>query len=281
MQIQLLCGCGTTYETNIEPAEDRMPGTISCPLCRADGTAAANEYIRSTLESAPAASGLHLAHSPASEAAPGPGYEVTGLLDRTTFFVKEHTGLLKLTDTYDLLDPETGEPVGIAKEEPPAWAKWLRLLVKKQLMPTRVNIYETEGAPPVLSIVRGVVIFRSKVLVIAGDGTSLGYFKSKIFSLGGGFHVYDNSDQKVAEVKGDWKGWNFKFLNTQGSELGTVTKKWAGLGKELFTSADNYMISLNGDGSNRAVAALLLAAGIAIDTVFKESGGGLNIDLGD
>jgi uncharacterized protein YxjI len=144
--------------------------------------------------------------------------------------------------------------------------------VNKQQLPTRVNIYENEGAPPVVSIYRGFTLLRSKVRVTAGDGSSLGYFKSKFFSLGGGFNVFDNSDQQVAEVKGNWKGWDFKFLTTQGREIGQVTKKWAGFAKELFTSADNYLITIAEDaGTSQAAAALLLAAGLAIDVVYKES----------
>lgn len=69
-------------------------------------------------------------------------------------------------------------------------------------------------------------------------------------------------------MQGDWKGWNFRFLSGN-TELGVVTKKWGGLGKELFTTADNYIISLAG-APNPAVATLLLAAGLAIDTVLKE-----------
>jgi hypothetical protein len=50
-----------------------------------------------------------------------------------------------------------------------------------------------------------------------------------------------------------------------------VTKKWAGLGKELFTTADNYVISLTDlGGAGQGASALLLAAGLAIDVVFKE-----------
>ena len=193
------------------------------------------------------------------------------LLDRQTYFIKERVALVKLTDTYDILDPATQQPIGIAKEEPPGWAKWLRLLINKRLMPTTVNIYETEGQPPVFSIHRSFTFLQSKVRVTGRDGQSLGYFKSKLFSLGGGFFVFNNQDQQIAEIKGDWKGWNFKFLGQDGREIGTVTKKWAGIGKELFTSADNYIISLSdGAGSNAAGSALLLAAGLAIDIVFKE-----------
>jgi hypothetical protein len=85
--------------------------------------------------------------------------------------------------------------------------------------------------------------------------------------------VYDTLNNPVAEVKGDWKGWNFRFLDAGGNELGVVTKKWAGFGKELFTSADNYVISLSDHApKERNVAALLLAAGLAIDIVYKEKG---------
>jgi uncharacterized protein YxjI len=193
------------------------------------------------------------------------------LLNRNTFFVKERVAFAKLTDTYDLLDPATQQTVGIAREEPPAWATWLRLLINKQLMPTRVNIYEGEGQPPVVSIHRGVSLWRTRVTVTNGDGRQLGYFKSKLFSLGGGFFVFDPADKQIADIKGDWKGWNFKMTATDGHEIGTVTKKWAGIGKELFTSADNYIISFsNGVASTPDVCALLLAAGIAIDTVYKE-----------
>ena len=59
-------------------------------------------------------------------------------------------------------------------------------------------------------------------------------------------------------------------LSVDGRELGKVTKQWAGIGKELFTSADVYMISIAERGEGRATAAmLLLAAGLAIDIVYK------------
>lgn len=185
------------------------------------------------------------------------------------FFIREHVGVLKLTDTYDILDPDSQHQIGIAKDEPATWAKYLRLVVNKQLLPTTVNIYERDQL--VLSIHKPVSLLRSTVTVTRRDGTSLGYFKSKVFSIGGGFWVFDASDQQVAEIKGDWKGWNFRFLTGHQSEIGTVTKKWAGLGKELFTSADNYIIALNDQHSLRPHdTLLLLAAGIAIDVVFKE-----------
>ena len=192
------------------------------------------------------------------------------MLDRRTYVVKERVGFMKLASTYDILDADSGAPIGVAKEEPPGVVKYLRLLVDNRWLPTVVNVYERETDPPVLSIHRGVALFRPKVHVTA-QGQQLGYFRAKAISIGPSFRMFDMQDREVGSVKGDWKGWNFQLLGTSGEELGRVTKKWAGLGKELFTTADTYAISLSDAAAGRReVAQLLLAAGLAIDTVFKE-----------
>lgn len=193
------------------------------------------------------------------------------MLNRTTYLIKEQVAFLKLTDRYDIYAPESGQPIGFARERVGWFMHLLRLLVNKQMLPTHVDVVEREGAPALLAIRRGFTLFRSKVHVLDRDAREIGYFKSKILSLGGGFYVFDTQDRQVAEIKGDWKGWNFKMLAADGKELGTVTKQWAGIGRELFTSADNYIIALtDGTPANPGLAALLLAAGLAIDIVFKE-----------
>jgi uncharacterized protein YxjI len=189
------------------------------------------------------------------------------LLDYRRVFVRERVALVKLTDTYDLVDPESKAVIGIAWENVSGWIKFFRLLLNKSLLPTRVEICPGEKQPPVLILKRNVGFLRKKVTVLDGSGAPLGYFKSKIFSLGGGFIVFSPDGQQFADVKGDWKGWNFKFLDNAGQEMGLVTKKWSGFGKELFTTADNYIVEIKEGTANNA---LLLAAAIAIDTVLKE-----------
>ena len=134
-------------------------------------------------------------------------------------------------------------------------------------------ICEDETGEPVITITRGFTFLRSKVNVIDEHGSPVGYFQSKLFSLGGGFTVHNPAGEQIADVKGNWKGWDFQLSDLTGTELGRVKKKWAGAMKEIFTSADNYVIELNDSiGTNRGLAALLLAAGLAIDIVFKEKG---------
>ena len=194
------------------------------------------------------------------------------MFDRNTLLVKERVGFLKFVDTFDIYDPATGAQIGIARETTGIALKLLRLLVNKRLLPTRVEVRERDDTPVLMTLRRGATLLVAKVRVLDAAGMEIGLFKSKLLTLGGGFHVLDAQQQQIADVKGDWKGWNFRFLAPDGSELGRVTKQWGGLGKELLTSADNYVIALTGERRlSQQTAMLLLAAGLAIDIVFKEN----------
>jgi len=195
-------------------------------------------------------------------------------LDLKQFVVKEHVGFLKLADVFDIFDAATQAKVALARETPGGLITALRFLVNKRVLPNTVTVTQGDENGPLLFLIRKPFTFlRSKVWVEDAAGKRLGYFRSKLFSFGGGFWVHDEFDRQIAEVKGDWKGWNFTFLSSEGKEMGLVTKKWGGLAKELFTSADTYAVSIHdGAGADRSRTILLLAAALAIDIVYKEKG---------
>ena len=195
------------------------------------------------------------------------------MLNKTQYFIREHVGLLKLHDTYDIIDPVSNQTIGLAEEEPGWLVQLLRLGADKRALPTKVFVYEIkpgqDEAECVFSIHRGFTLLRARISVRDGDGREIGWLRRKLLTLGESFDVFNAQGEQVARVKGDFLGWNFHFLDANEREIGTITKKRAGLGKELFTSADNYMIALNGQHAPDN-ARLLLAAGLAIDIVFKE-----------
>src|SRR4029079_1304065 len=101
------------------------------------------------------------------------------LLERHTFLVKERVALMKLTDRYDIFDPETGEQIGFAKENISTFVTLARLLVNKHLLPTTVVIKESEESDPVVTLHRGVSFLRSKVHVVDRNQNAVGFFRSK------------------------------------------------------------------------------------------------------
>ena len=52
--IKIQCSCGQRHAFDVEPVNGRMAAPVACPVCGADGTAAANEMIAQALATQPA-----------------------------------------------------------------------------------------------------------------------------------------------------------------------------------------------------------------------------------
>ena len=149
--------------------------------------------------------------------------------------------------------------------------KLLKFTDWKTSLPFTVDIFDTDDQK-LLTIKRGFTIFRSRVDVLDGHGRKIGSYQQRLLSIGGKLEVFDAADQSIAMLLGDWKGWDFTFSDKQGRTLAKVTKKWAGLGKELFTTADQYVVDVSPEVTDPTVKKLVLAAAFCVDMVFKEKG---------
>lgn len=191
-------------------------------------------------------------------------------INKNLFLVKEHVGIFKAANNFDIHDPETGDVILECREPTLGFfTKLLRFTDYKRMTPFDVQIRTADGQP-VVRIHRGVSIFLSKVLVSDHNDDVIGGFKQKFFSIGGKFDVLDKNEQPVCRLKGKMLGWDFRFMDGE-NQLAKVTKKWAGLGKEMFTSADNYILEISESvGDDENTRKLILAAVMCIDMVLKE-----------
>jgi uncharacterized protein YxjI len=192
--------------------------------------------------------------------------------NRNLYFVKEQVGFLKFNGQYDIFDPGTQEQIGSAKEDPGALMHVLRFIIAKTVLPTEIKVDDLTTGMQAMRLEKGFGLFSSTVKVFDKDDNYAGCFKSKVFSWSGGFQVFDATDTRVAEVKGKFASWDYRFVDLNGTEMGMVSKKWSGLGKELFTSADNYMIQINDQaGINKdEYGMLLLGVCLALDVIYRE-----------
>lgn len=53
MELKVVCQCGQKFKFDVEPVNGRMPFTVNCPVCNADGTAAANALLDGQFASVP------------------------------------------------------------------------------------------------------------------------------------------------------------------------------------------------------------------------------------
>jgi uncharacterized protein YxjI len=138
------------------------------------------------------------------------------------------------------------------------------------MTPFNIEVRATDGTL-ITRITRGTVFFRSVVEVFDEKEQLIGKFRQRMLSLGGKFDVLDANDQVICTLKGKWTSWEFSFIKDN-AEFGKVTKKWAGIGKEFFTTADNYVLEINPSvGNDSKLRTLILAAVLCIDMVLKEN----------
>ncbi|WP_439880451.1 phospholipid scramblase-related protein [Pontibacter sp. MBLB2868] len=192
-------------------------------------------------------------------------------LNQNSYFVKEHTGVFKASNHYDIYDPETQEIALYCREENLGIiSRLLRFTDYKRMTPFTIEIRTASNSEKVLTVRRGVAFFRSTVEILDANDEVVGRFKQKVLSIGGKFNIVDPNDNYLFSLQGKWTSWDFKFVK-ENTEFARVNKKWAGIGKELFTSADNYMLTMTDQvPQNNNIRLLILGAVMCIDMVLKE-----------
>ena len=192
------------------------------------------------------------------------------ILTRNQFFVKEHVGMFEAANSYDIFDLGSQQPLLECREPNLGFfTKMFRFTKYKTQTPFDIEVRDPAGQL-VLRLTRGVSFFRSTVKVFDGKEGLVGKFRQQVFSLGGKLSVLDANDQIICTVQGKITSFDYKLLR-DGAPIALVTKKWMGLGRELFTSADNYVISIGPTvAAQGGIRAMIVAAALCIDMVFAE-----------
>jgi uncharacterized protein YxjI len=185
------------------------------------------------------------------------------------FFIDEKVAFLKFANEYKVFDKDAKQ-IGSIKEILTTGEKVLRLLINKSLLPFTFEIQDEEGK--VLTIIRrGWTFWMSKIEVVSAEGQVLGYIQQKFQFFKPKFEILNANSEVVATIKGDFLAWNFSIVDNNEKQIGEISKKWAGLAKELFTSADKYRVVVDESLKEDVNKIIILSAAVTIDMVFKEN----------
>ena len=190
-------------------------------------------------------------------------------LKHNLYFVKEHVGFFKASSNYDIYDENKQLLLECREPNLGMLTKMLRFTDYKRMTPFEVIVTAPTGET-VLTVRRGWTIFRSEVSVYDENDVLQGTFRQRMLTIGGKFDILDENNALQCSVKGSWASWDFSF-DKDGAQMAKVTKKWSGMGKEFFTTADNYVIAIDPIVPQKNETRLLiLAAALCIDKVLKE-----------
>lgn len=189
--------------------------------------------------------------------------------ESNNYFIDEKVNYFKFENCYKVFD-ENGVQIGSVKQKLSGGQKVLRLLLNKSMLPFRLEIRDA-NEQLLVSVTRGWTFFMSKISILDPQENPIGSITQKFKLLKPSFRIFSNAGAQIGEIQGDWKAWNFVINDASGTQIGTISKKWAGAMKEIFTSADKYHVSVDPSYANLAGKTILLASAITIDMVLKES----------
>ncbi len=196
------------------------------------------------------------------------------LLERDTLVVNQKAKLVELTNEYRIVD-EHGTELGVIRQEGQSAVRKLFRLVSSldQFLTTKLAVYDRMGEK-VLELVRPRKVLRSSVDVADGGGRAVGRIAQRNVIGKVRFSLERADGTELGSLNAEnWRAWDFSIQDVSGREVARITKKWAGLLKEGFTTADNYVFTVTDGAVDRDFRLLMLGAAAAIDTALKQDSG--------
>ncbi len=188
--------------------------------------------------------------------------------ETNSYFIDEKVNLLKFENTYKVYD-DKGVEIGSIRQKLTGGQKMLRLILNKAMLPFTLEVRD-KNEKLLSSINRGWTFFMSKIVLKDADGRDIGSIRQKFKLLKPRFEIFDTNQKLVAVITGDWTAWNFTINNFSGLQIGSISKKWAGAVKEIFTTADKYNVNIESNFANDTAKVLVVSSAITIDMVLKE-----------
>lgn len=187
-----------------------------------------------------------------------------------SYFIDEKLNLFKFENAYKIYN-DTGENIGAITQRLSVGEKILRLVVNKKILPFQLDIHNHEGDVQT-TIQRGWTFWLSKIEVLNSTGKLIGVIKKKFKIFNPEFEIYNSSGVLIATVKGNFHAWDFEIKDTSNKVIASINKKWNGLAKEIFTSADKYNVRIDpAFSASVEQKQAVVSCAITIDMVLKES----------
>jgi uncharacterized protein YxjI len=194
------------------------------------------------------------------------------VLNQNLFFIEEQVGLLRAANNYDIYNPRTQELVMTCKEENLGTLTKITRFTPFKTQSSFCIVVRSQEGDTLFTVKRGTAVAAhlTAIEVLNPEGEVLAKFKQQK-QLKTSFDVLDATDQVIYTInKPKEKENEFVFWQSD-QNLANISKKWAGAGKELLTTADNYllqiMVTVPPDAPVRRV---ILAAVLCIDMVLYE-----------
>lgn len=183
-----------------------------------------------------------------------------------TYFIDEKA--FTIINEYKIYNT-TGAQIGVARENRTTARIILSLFVGKKYLPFTIDLVDAQGRV-VSSLVKGVSVFLSTIKMLDARGLHIATIKQK-FGLTPKFEITDISGRLLGSIKGDFVAWNYIISDASGAQVGTISKKFSGIGREIFTTADKYIVSVDPSLTDEVLRSTIISIAAGLDMILKEN----------
>jgi hypothetical protein len=194
------------------------------------------------------------------------------LLSRAGYLVRAAFDVTRGVDAYEMLDPDTGLKVGFASEvEPGAVRRCFRSAFGRNLLLTSVAVYEQASQDLVFTLNELPSLWRPRLVLFDARGAHLCCFAGMFAVIGGGFLVRDRHGRLLGRIEDESEEGRYIFRGRADQALGTIEEFGPLSTGPLSERAAEYLVKRGQTGGHdTAATALLLAAVLALDIVYRE-----------
>ena len=197
------------------------------------------------------------------------------IFDQRVLVVNQKAKIIEIVNEYAIFD-ENGTQIGAVRQVGQGKVrKVVRALTSiDQFLTTKLEIVDgTDNV--VLQLTRPAKVFKSKVVVQDGQGKEIGTIVQE--NMIGKIHFALNAGgQTIGSINAEnWRAWDFNIQDRGGKEVARIKKKWEGIVKNVFTTADNYIVNIPSP-LDEPLRSLVVAAALSVDTALKQDSRGLS-----
>jgi uncharacterized protein YxjI len=192
------------------------------------------------------------------------------VLTEDVLVISQKAKLIETMDEYEVFDG-AGATIGAIRElEQSMTMRAVRLFSDvDQFLTHKLGVFDADGQA-VCTLIRPAKLVRSTIKVTDAAGSERGAILQDNVVGKKHFMLVDAGGQTIGSIDAeDWRSWNFAIHDATGAEVGRVTKKWAGVLKEGYTTADTYVLEIESQVSDD-LRLLMVASAAGLDVALKQ-----------
>lgn len=199
----------------------------------------------------------------------GVGGGTGSVFDEPILVVNQKAKLIELNNQYSVFDQQ-GTKIASVNQVGQSTAKKVLRLVSSldQFLTHKLEVTDTAGQV-LLRLTRPAKVFKSTIVVSDGHDREIGRIVQEKMIGKINFGLEANG-QRVGGIYGEnWRAWNFRIEDGNGTEVARITKTFEGVLKTAFTTADNYVVQIH-QRQAEPLNSLIVASALSVDTALKQ-----------